>query len=67
MVKLAQKFIPPGSGSPTTAKSGTALRDDDLESLPSVTYRSQGTLLSDSCEAPSKSRAHLKASNLLFF
>ena len=66
MVKLAQTFVPPGSGSPVTPRSGTALRDDDLESLPSMPYRSPGTLLSDSREAPSKPRVHLEATKLHF-
>ena len=66
VVKLAQTFVPQGSGSPITPRSGAALRDDDLESLPSIPNRSPGTLLPDGRGASSKSRAHLEATKLHF-
>ena len=66
MVKLAQTFVPPGSGSPITPRSSVALRDDDLASLPSIPHRSPGTLLLDGRGASSKSRAHLEATKLHF-
>ena len=63
---FAQTFVPPGSGSPITPRSGVALRDDDLESLPSIPHRSPGKMLSDGRGASSESRAHLEATKLHF-
>lgn len=63
VVKMAQTFVPPGCGSPITPKSGVALRDDDLESLPSIPHRS---LLSDGRWASCKTKAHLEATKLHF-
>ena len=53
-------------GAQSHPRSSTVLCDDYLESLPSIPYRSPGILLSDSREAPSKSRAHLEATKLHF-